>query len=73
MNEQSFNITHKTGGVFGIGKSESRTEIIFEKKEYFAGDECKVKIVCDNSKCSKAIKSFKFKLERNFGGKAGHG
>jgi hypothetical protein len=42
------------------------TEITFEKNEYFMGELAKIKIVCDNTKCDKEVKGFKFKLHRNY-------
>jgi hypothetical protein len=50
----------------GMGKSESHTDFVFEKNEFFPGEQAKVKIICDNSKCSKAVKSFKFKIHREY-------
>ena len=50
----------------GMGKSESHTEFTFEKNEFFPGEDAKVKVECDNSKCSKAVKSFKFKVHRAY-------
>ena len=67
-----FNLTFKVGGMFGVGKSESSTDFVFEKEEFYAGEEARVRIVCDNSRCSKAIKSFKFKVYRHIAGKTGN-
>ena len=38
--------------------------MIFNKQQYFTGDKCEVRLICDNSNCSSAVKSFKIKLER---------
>ena len=54
----------KVGGLMGFGGSTCITEVIFDRNQYYVGDKCSVKIVCDNSKCSTAIKSFKIKLKR---------
>ena len=48
----------------GLGGSTSITDVFFDKNQYYAGDTCKVKLVCDNTNCSAAIKSFKIKLKR---------
>jgi len=49
-----------------MGKSESTTEFTFEKNEFFPGEKANVRVVCDNSGCSKAVKSFKFKVHRAY-------
>lgn len=53
-----------------MGKSESTTEIIFEKNEFYPGEKAKVRIICNNSNCSKKVKSFKFKIHREYKGYA---
>lgn len=67
-----FNITNKVGGLFGVGKSQSSCDFIFEKNEFYAGEEARVRIICDNTKCGKAVKSFKFKISREFVGRTGN-
>ena len=57
-------LTNKTGGFLGISKTSATTEIIFENNEYYVGDKINVKIICNNSSCSKAVKEFKLKLYR---------
>jgi len=37
-------------------------EIIYERNQYYPGEVAKVMVICDNSQCSAAVKSFKFKL-----------
>jgi ubiquitin-protein ligase len=54
----------KVGGLMGLGGSTSVTDVVFDRNQYYAGDTCKVRIVCDNMNCSVAIKSFKIKLKR---------
>ena len=54
------------GGVFGLGAQKCTTTIHLEKNEFLAGEKVPVKIVCDNTKCDKAVKSFKFKLFRRY-------
>lgn len=34
------------------------------QNQFYGGDECQVKIICDNEKCKDAVKSFKLKLKR---------
>jgi hypothetical protein len=59
-----FNLTNKIGGMFGLGMTSCHSQIIFERNEYYLGDKAVVKIICDNSKCSKAVRCFKIKLHR---------
>lgn len=48
----------------GFGGAICITEVAFDRNQYYPGDECRVKIMCDNSKCSVGVKSFKLKLKR---------
>jgi hypothetical protein len=48
----------------GIGGSRSVTQVIFNQQQYYPGEKCFVKILCDNSNCSSAVKSFKIKFKR---------
>ena len=57
-------IETRVGGLMGIGGSVCTTDIIFDRNQYYVGDQCAVKIICDNSKCNTPIKSFKLKLNR---------
>jgi hypothetical protein len=59
-------ITSKVGGFMGMNKSYSSTDFLFEKNEFYPGEEIKVKIACNNSACDKAVRSFKFKIHREF-------
>lgn len=54
------------GGVFGLGSQKCTTSIHVEKNEFLTGEQAPIRIVCDNMKCDKAVKSFKFKLFRKF-------
>lgn len=54
----------KIGGAFGLGGDNCITDVIFERNQYYGGDKVNVKIVCNNSKVSCAIKSFKLKFKR---------
>lgn len=49
----------------GIAKTESSAQITIEKDQYFPGEEIRVTIDCDNSKCRKPIEGFKIKIQRN--------
>lgn len=57
-------ITTQTGGIFGFGVSRCETTVYFLKNEFYTGSKAQVRIVCDNSSCDKAVKSFKFKIFR---------
>ena len=55
----------KVGGFLGLGKTESHSSVVIEKDVFEVGEAIKVRIQCDNSRCSKTIKGFKLKLLRN--------
>lgn len=38
--------------------------MIFERNQYQVGERVNVKVLCDNSQCGTAVKSFKIKLKR---------
>ena len=57
-------VVSKVGGLMGLGGDYATTEIVFDRNQFYAGDTVNVRIICDNSQCSTAIKSFKFKLKR---------
>ena len=56
---------HTVGAVnfLGLGQ-KSLTEVVMKQIDYFPGDQIKLSISSDNSKCKFAVKKFKFKLER---------
>ena len=54
----------RVGGLLGIGGSRSVTQVVFNQQQYYPGDKCVVNLLCDNSNCSSAVKSFKIKLKR---------
>ena len=60
----SSQLLSKVGGLMGFGSSVCTTTISFDRIHYYPGEKCTVKIVCDNTKCDKAVKSFKLKLKR---------
>jgi len=64
-----FTLKNKIGGFIGFGTSECISEIIFDRNEYYIGETARVKIICDNSNCHKAVRGFKFKLHRKHVGK----
>ena len=47
-----------------MGTTECISEIVFDRNEYYVGETARVRIMCDNSKCGKAVRGFKFKLQR---------
>lgn len=48
-----------------MGSSEAKAEISLLKKTFAAGEVMQVNVLMDNSKCKKAVKSFKIKLRRH--------
>lgn len=59
-------IKQRVGGLMGLCQTEFTATIIFSKNQFYVGEQAQVRIVCDNSKCSKDIRCFKIKLLRNF-------
>ena len=47
-----------------LGGSRSVTLVSFNQQQFYPGDKCEVKLICDNTQCSTAVKSFKIKLKR---------
>jgi hypothetical protein len=64
-----FTLKNEIGGFLGMGTTQCISEIIFDRNEYYIGEIAKVKIICDNTKCSKPVRGFKFKLHRKHLGK----
>lgn len=64
-----FTLKNKIGGFLGMGTTECISEIVFDRNEYYIGEKARVRIICDNSKCEKAVRGFKFKLHRRHTGK----
>ena len=73
MRDLKYSLKNKVGGFIGIGTSQAVTDIFFEKNEYYLGEIAKVRVICDNSACEKAVKSFKFKLHRAYKGHSNDG
>lgn len=48
----------------GWGQTKSTSEIVFEKNEYYIGEQANVRIICNNTSCKKDVRAFKFKLFR---------
>ena len=57
-------IVSKVGGMMGLGAKESKLDIHLDQNQYYNGDTCTVKLVCDNKESSVPVKSFKLKLKR---------
>lgn len=55
---------NKIGGLAGFGGSRTITNVIFDQQQYYPGDKVTVRLICDNSQCNTAVKSFKIKLKR---------
>ena len=66
VRELSFDLSSVVGGFLGMGTSECKSTIVFEKNEYYLGEMAKVKVSVDNSQCGKAVKGIKFKLHRHY-------
>ena len=47
-----------------FGSTESVAEIKFTKNVFYPGELIDIHLSCDNSQCSKDVKSYKFKLHR---------
>jgi hypothetical protein len=57
----------------GMMTDRSVTEVFVTQNQYYFGEKAYVRVTCDNTKCSKAIKSFKLKVSRKFVGIATSG
>ena len=44
-----FDLNSKIGGFLGLGSTDSKSTIFFDKNEYYLGETAKVRVVCDNS------------------------
>ena len=56
-------IRSKVGlGIFG--SSESTCEVRFTRNIYYPGEMVEIALDCDNTKCDKDVRSYKFKLHR---------
>ena len=56
-----------------MGTSECKSQVFFEKNQYYLGETANVRVIVDNSQCAKDIKSVKFKLLRSYKGYEGSG
>jgi len=45
----SQSMEHKIGGLFGLGASVFRANIVFEKNMYYSGEIMRFKLNCDNT------------------------
>jgi len=59
-------LTCEVGGFMGMMADRSETTIYVDQNEYYLGEKAKVRVVCDNLKCSKSVKSFKLKISRKY-------
>lgn len=51
-------------GVKFFGATEATLEVRFNKNVYYPGDLVDIYMDCDNTKCNKDVRSYKFKLHR---------
>ena len=51
-----------------MGQTQCKTQVFFEKNQYYLGENATVRLQIDNSQCGKDIKSCKFKLMRYYKG-----
>lgn len=56
----------QVGGFMGVMADKSVTEIFVTKNEFYFGEKAWVRVVCDNLKCDKPVKSFKLKVSRKY-------
>lgn len=49
-----------------MGSDICLTTVHLSQNEFFSGQKAQVRLQCDNTKCSKGIRSFKFKLYRKY-------
>lgn len=48
----------------GLGISYSQTDVTFKQNQFFPGEQMRVILSCDNTKCKVDVKNFKFKFIR---------
>ena len=58
-------MTISIGGFMGVAKTTCSIVVNLEKDQFYPGEQVKVSIDCDNSRCKNSVKSFKIKLQRN--------
>lgn len=63
-----YKLDSNVGGFLGCSTSHCVSQIIYEKNQYYAGEDVKARIVVDNSESSADVKSIKFKLLRYYSG-----
>lgn len=59
----------QVGGIKGFMSTQCKTNIYLKQNQYLSGEKIQVRVECDNSKCDKDVKSFKFKLIRRYRGR----
>lgn len=57
------------GGFKGFMSTSCKAKVYLKQNQYLSGDKIEVRMECDNSKCDKDVKSFKFKLYRKYKGR----
>lgn len=62
---QNYKLIIKSNVGFKLfGSTESTCEVKFTKNQYYPGEQVEIWLDCDNTKCDKKVKSYKFKLFR---------
>ena len=51
-----------------MGTTECKSEMVFEKNEFYLGEKAKVRVTVDNTECKKDVRGIKFKLHRHYVG-----
>ena len=57
-------IISEVGGLFGVMSDKCVTEIFMTQNTFYWGDKIKIRLDCDNSKCTKPVFNFKAKIIR---------
>ena len=60
----SFTLDNKVGGYFGMNQTKTSAKFTVKSQVFMPGEHIPVTVECDNSECTNAIKSFKFKVWR---------
>lgn len=59
--------TTEVGNFLCCSGSESVSQVMYSKNQFYLGEKAMVRIICDNTNCGKDVKNFKFKLLRYHG------
>ena len=71
--EKTLNMELKIGGFIGIGRKPCTAQVTFDRDQYCPGEQVRVKLSCDNSRCKKDVEAFKIKLRWRIAGYASWG